>query len=344
MLTRAEVETDVRALLAWAERAEALGFDAVFIGDRLLAQARSRSQVVYNGSGLDPLVTLSAIAARTTRLGLGTLIYNVPFRHPIQVAKSFASLDVMSGGRLIFGAGLGWSEAEFAALGIAMRERGRLFEEAIPLLRSLWCGDVVTHRGRWRLDDVQIAPASPMPGGPPIWMASFAPSHSLDFSSGISPAIARALRRVGRLADAWVPMTYSASARRHLSSRDAAAAWALVGAGADEAGRDLSAVKVIQSEWVYVLTDAGSRDRCRRALSAYFTGDWDDAVRTYVIGSADEVAERLAGLSADIGHVDGFVFTPISNEPDQLALLADLRSSVAPVLSTSSPLVPEGSA
>lgn len=332
MLTRAEAQTDVQALLAWAERAETLGFDAVFIGDRLLAQARSRSQVVYNGSGLDPLVTLSAIAARTTRLGLGTLIYNVPFRHPIQVAKAFASLDVMSGGRLIFGAGLGWSEAEFAALGIAMRERGLLFEEAIPLLRRLWSGEVVTHRGRWRLDEAQIAPASPVPGGPPVWMASFAPSHSLDFSSGFSVPIATALRRVGRLADAWVPMTYSASARRHLSSRDAAAAWEVVGAGAEAAGRDPRAVKVIQSEWVYVLTDPGSKLRCLQALSAYFSGDWDDARRTYVIGSTEEVAERLASLSEGIGHLDGYVFTPISNEPDQLELLADLRSSLAAAL------------
>ena len=92
MLTRPEAETQVQPLLAWAERAEQLGFDAIFIGDRMLSRARSAGPVVYNGSGLDPLVTLSAIAARTSRLGIGTLIYQAINARQIVELQSYIAI------------------------------------------------------------------------------------------------------------------------------------------------------------------------------------------------------------------------------------------------------------
>ncbi|HLG87367.1 MAG TPA: LLM class flavin-dependent oxidoreductase [Alphaproteobacteria bacterium] len=317
--------TDAEEIIQFAQRAEALTFDGVFVGDRLLAEAPADGKIVYGGSFIEATTIMAAIAARTERINIGILVYVVPYRTPLQTAKVFASLDVISRGRIIMGAGLGWNRKEFESLGLDMAGRGAQFEEAIPLIRRLWTGEAVSFVGNWsRLEEVVISPACPRAAGPPIWMASFAPSHSLDFSGGFSAAIRGALDRVGRLADGWAPLTYSASAKRRLSPSDLAAAWDIVGQGATRVGRSPDDITLVHSDWIYILDGPGAKDRAYNALSTFFTGTWEDAKRTYLIGTADEVLEMLSAQSAELDRpVDSYVLTPLSPEMSQLELIGE---------------------
>lgn len=331
LFRRADEPTDPAQLLDYAEYAERLGYDGIFVGDRMLADAPAGGQVVYSATMIEATTAMAALSARTRRMKVGVLVYVAPYRHPLQIAKTFASLDVLSGGRTIMGAGLGWNPKEFANLGLDMKARGQMFEEIIPLVRRLWKGESVTHHGRYfALDAVQIAPRSPQADGPPIWMASFAPSHSLDFSEGFAPPIANGLRRVGRLADGWAPLTYSASAKRRITPEHLADAYRIVMQDAVAAGRQEAEIDLVHSDWVYVLDGEGAKDRAYAAVGKFFTGSWEEAVNTYVIGTADEVIEKLKAQTRRIDRpVDSYVLTAISDEVSQLELIAQ---AVSPAL------------
>jgi len=317
-------------LVGWAQRAESLGLDGVFVGDRLIGEATTPGgNVVYGASMIDPVVVLSAMAASTKRIFVGPLVFVFPYRHPIQIAKSFGSLDALSGGRVVLGAGIGWNAREFDALGIPMQGRADRFEEALPLVRRLWSGEPVRHEGEaWRFDDVQISPPPARDGGPPIWLASFSPGQPLDWTDGFPPLVQRQLDRVGRLADGWVPLVYSASAKRRLSAAALGAAWRIVLDSAQRHGRSRADVDFVYSDWCYVLDGPGSVERCQAALSRFFSGSWEDARRTYTIGTADEVVEAITAHTAHVDRVDGYILTPLSGEPDQLTQLA----GIAPAL------------
>jgi len=313
-------------LLAWAERAEELGFDGVFVGDRLLAEATTPGgAVVYGASMTDVTVILAAMAARTAKIFLGPLVLVFPYRHPIQLAKAFASLDAASGGRVILGAGIGWNAREFEALGIPMAGRAERFEEALPLVRRLWIGHPVTHAGpTWQFADVQVSPPPARPGGPPVWLASFSPGQAMDWQDTFPPATQRQLERIGRLADGWVPLVYSASSKRRLASETLGAAWRVVLDSAARSGRTRTDIDFVFSDWCYVLDGPGAEDRCQAALSRFFAGSWEDALRTYTIGTADEVLNKIRAHTAAVDHVDAYIFTPLSDEAEQLGLLAGI--------------------
>jgi alkanesulfonate monooxygenase SsuD/methylene tetrahydromethanopterin reductase-like flavin-dependent oxidoreductase (luciferase family) len=174
-------------LLAWAERAEDLGFDGVFVGDRLLGEAtQPDGSVVYGASMVDVTVVLAAIAARTTRVLLGPLVLVFPYRHPVQLAKAFGSLDAASGGRVVLGAGIGWNAREFAALGIPMAGRADRFEEAVPLVQELWSGRPVTHDGAaWQFADVQVQPRR---RDQAVHRCGWRPSRPASRSTGSTPS------------------------------------------------------------------------------------------------------------------------------------------------------------
>jgi probable F420-dependent oxidoreductase len=170
-------------LLALAERAEALGYDSLWIGDSVLARPRH-----------DPLTLLAAIAARTRRVELGTAVLLPALRNPVLLAHQAATIDQVSEGRLILGVGIASDlpniRAEFAACGVPFDRRlGRMLE-GLRLCRALWSGKPVDWDGRWTVAGGVLAPLPARPGGPPIWAAGAAPA---------------ALERVGRLFDGWFP-------------------------------------------------------------------------------------------------------------------------------------------
>ena len=142
------------------ELADRLGFDSLWVGDH----------VAFPMPILDPLLQLALAAAHTERLWFGTSVYLVPLRHPVLIAKQVATLDLMCGGRFVFGVGVGGEFArEFEAVGVPVNERGARMSEALPLLRKLWSGEPVAHAGRFHASEVRLLPKPAQPGGPPIW-------------------------------------------------------------------------------------------------------------------------------------------------------------------------------
>src|SRR5215210_3481143 len=123
------------------ELAEALGFDGLFFGDRLLAAVSHGDVPVYTSTHPDIMTVLAAFAARTTTVRIGSLVLVVPFRHPVQLAKSVASLDLLSQGRVILPVGGGWNAHEFATLGIPRKEAGARLEEGLAIMKRLWTED-----------------------------------------------------------------------------------------------------------------------------------------------------------------------------------------------------------
>jgi len=145
-----------QAITRAAQHAEDLGFADVWVSDHTVHPAAQDYPSPYL---YDPLTTLTWAAAVTRRVGLGTSVLVVPSHEPVGLANTLASLDNLSGGRLVVGAGVGWSEAEYRALGFDFRTRGRRLDEALDLFRAAWGDDPVTFDGEFtQLDDIRVLP------------------------------------------------------------------------------------------------------------------------------------------------------------------------------------------
>jgi len=170
-----------RRFLAFVDRVEELGFDSLWFSDRLISTSPT----------LGSFAALAAVAARTEKLKFGSAVLVLPTRHPVEVAKEIATIDVLSEGRMLPAFGLGTEdEREYEAAGVAKSERAGRTHEAIGLLRRLWTEDRVTHHGRfYQLTDVTITPRPVQQPCPPIW-----------FGGRSEPA----LRRTARLGDGWL--------------------------------------------------------------------------------------------------------------------------------------------
>ena len=187
-------------LLPVAETAERLGFDSLFTAHHVALPYDRESQYPYQHSGteiamtpgiqwLDPLVALALVAAVTDRVRLGTSVLVLPYRNPVNLASEAASLDALSGGRLILGVGAGWMREEFEVLGLDPSERGARTDEYIDVLRALWTQDPASFDGRFCNFDGTVLAARPQrDGGPPIWVGG-----------NTEPGLRRALRQ----GDGW---------------------------------------------------------------------------------------------------------------------------------------------
>ena len=172
-------------LAAAARAAEEGGADDLWVSDHLLLPVGSRRPPELFH---DPLTVLTWAAAATDRAGLGTSVLVAPYRHPVLLAKALASLDFLSGGRVIFGVASGWLEPEFAALGARFDQRGARTDEAIRACRALWSG-AERFEGRWlRIEGMRLSPPPAQPGWPPVWVGG-------DSDAGLA--------RAARLGDGW---------------------------------------------------------------------------------------------------------------------------------------------
>ena len=161
--------------------ASAAGFDSVWVLQHYLG----------NMPTLQPLPLLGALAADAGPMFLGTNMFILPLRHPVAVAEDFATLDHITGGRVIAGFGMGYRENEFASFGVPIDERVSRFEESIAIVRGLWSGSPVSFHGRhFDVDDQRLSLPPVQPGGPRIWI-------------GAGPHKAGA-RRAARLGEAWI--------------------------------------------------------------------------------------------------------------------------------------------
>ena len=255
-----------------AIRAEALGFDSVWIGDH----------VAFHNPTLDSLAALSYVAAVTRRVRIGPCVYLLALRHPTIAAKLVASLDVLSGGRVVFGVGVGGEfPKEFEACGIPHRERGARVDEGIAVCRALWGPSPASFEGRFtRFTDVVVEPKPVQPGGPPIWIG------------GRSDA---ALRRAARVGDGWI--AYLVTPERFRASLEKIEAFAR------EIGRPLDPGRSFEPAHVLFTVVDGDPEAARATAARYlerqYRQPFDDLARKYcLLGPPDACVERLAEFVA----------------------------------------------
>jgi len=174
-----------QAIVEAAQEAERGGYATVWVLERLLRPLTPRSADGKPGRPMpeayavayDPIETLTYVAAKTTRIQLGTSIMVAPFHVPVMLAKRLATLDQFSGARVVAGLGQGWSEEEFAAANVPLRRRGAGFEEFVAAMRAAWGPDPVNFTGRfYRIPPSQINPKPVRPEGPPILIAAREPA------------------------------------------------------------------------------------------------------------------------------------------------------------------------
>jgi len=210
-------------LATFAASAEAAGYASLWTFQRLIVPEGSAMEPVYH-SVLDPMVTLGFLAAATQRIRLGVAVVNAPYIAPGYLAKQAATVDVLSGGRLDLGLGIGWMPEEFTVAGATMARRGPRTREYIEVLRHAWAGGGPAFAGQdYQVPAGRIAPRPVQRPGPPVLLG------------GIVPA---ALQRAGRYADGWVT-----SSRTDLSRIGEGIA--VVRAAAEEAGRDPDAIRIV---------------------------------------------------------------------------------------------------
>jgi len=164
------------ALVRIAQAAETAGFDSLWAGEHHIL-AESSSHIPATTHLLNPVVTLTFVAAHTRTVRLGTGILLLPQHQPLILAKELASLDVLSGGRLIVGIGVGWAEAEYEALGVPYRERGARADEYLAAMRAIWSEEKPVYYGRYvSFQEVQAYPHPVQQPTPPIVIGGRAPA------------------------------------------------------------------------------------------------------------------------------------------------------------------------
>jgi probable F420-dependent oxidoreductase len=283
-------------LVAVARRAEEIGYDSLWVIERLLypVQPQAPYPVTADGSlplpyrrSFDPLAVLAFIAAHTSRARIGTTIINLPYYNPALLARNLATIDVLSGGRLSVGFGLGWSPDEFEAVGVPMNDRGRRAEEALRLIQAIWTENPVEFQGRYfRLPKSYLDLKPVQKPRPPIYMAAYTPT---------------AMSRVARMADGWNPSGVPVAAMEQM--------FAGIKQMATDAGRDAEAMELIVTANVEIHAEALGPDRL------IYAGTPDQV-------EADIAATRRLGASELIFNAQ---FSPsVESTGDLIALMEQL--------------------
>lgn len=266
---------DPELLCTCAEAAEAAGLDSIWLSDH----------IVTRNPTLDITCLFAMIAARTTRVKMGPSVLTLPARHPVQVAKTYATLDYISGGRMIMAVGSGSDVRDLEACGIPPQERGKRLDEGIAILRKLWTESNVTHHGQfYQFDEVTIEP-KPRKGSLDIWIG------------GKSDAI---LKRVVRLGDGWFPAL--------TSPQEFKADMAKLVAYGEEYGRPMNP----REAGVLLLTHVGQdRETAWQTVAPFLRGlpmPPEEVAARCVVGTVEECVEKLQRF-VEVGCVK-FVLRP----------------------------------
>ncbi|HEX5827444.1 MAG TPA: TIGR03619 family F420-dependent LLM class oxidoreductase [Candidatus Limnocylindrales bacterium] len=295
---------------AYLRHAEDLGFDTAMLIDHLLV-----APPAYRTTWLEPITLLAALAGVTRTIRLGTLVLVLPFREPTQFAKQWATLDVLSGGRSICGVGVGWMEREFEAVGIPHRERGARMNELLELITALWTQDDVTYEGRYyRVRDLTIDPKPAQSPHPPIWIGGGTQPSEKIYGQHV-PSVEPVLRRIARYARTWVPHS---SATAEMVDRD----WDDLLRYMAEYGRPADDMEKVYSNFVHVL-EPGQRPEDAAPFFRTFSGmDLEYWQAFYLLGTAEQVAERIRVKIAALGGVDHLILNPLDWDRRHLDTLA----------------------
>ena len=266
-----EIGEDPSAVRDYAQAVEAMGFDHLLAFDHVVganAATHDRLSGPYRHTHAfhEPLVLFGYLAGITRRIELVTGIIILPQRQTVLVAKQTAAVDVLSGGRLRLGIGIGWNDVEYEALGENFSNRGRRSEEQVEVLRALWTNELVTYEGRWhKISDAGINPL-PVQRPIPVWFGGRAE---------------QVIERVGRMGDGWFPLG---------SPADAAPLLDKMRQHARDAGRDPASIGI--ESWI--------------SIGGKTPDDWvKDAVTWKELGATHlSVNTMNAGLKSPQDHID----------------------------------------
>jgi len=300
-----------RGIKEFARAVEDLGFDSLFVTDHLIAAKR-----FYSVSFLEPLQALAVAAGATSRVRLGTSILIMPLRHPVMLAKEMATLQFLSENRMILGAGVGWNEQEYAALGVKKSERGKRTDEMLDIMIPLLEGETVTYSGDfYSVEDLHIEPRSSQ--RPEIWIgggSQLADPKSPDLPKFVESVKARVLRT-----DGWIP-------RPTCPVPEIANDWRQLQEYYREHGRDPRECVVAHENFVHlVLTNdpAEARRQQHEAFLKVMSNERGPAYleSVYLFGTPDEI---IASLQARVdAGVEYFFLHTMTPDPDQLQLWVD---------------------
>ena len=293
--TAAPEMPDAQGLIDFGIRVEQLGYESVWVWDHILLGVDPYFPI------LDSLSVLTAVAARTETIRLGTGVLVLPSRNPVVLAKQLSSIDQISNGRLTLGLASGWYRREFNAIGVPFNKRGNIMDQSLEILTRLWQEDSVT--GSYPPYDLSEAVLSPKPvqkPRPPILIGGY---------------VDRVLKRAGVAGDGW--LTYYYTAEGFVKS------WDKVRFFAKEAGKDPDTLKSINQLPIYV---GKSRDDVEGPMLTWLNTEWDFAswsdstTDSAILGTVDECIEQLqAHLKAGVHQI---TLVPYRFDMEQIELIA----------------------
>lgn len=293
--TRFPEMPDAGALIDYGVRMEELGFESLWVWDHILLGTDPHFPII------DSLSLLTAVAARTKTIKIGTGVLVLPLRNPVILAKQLSSIDLISNGRLMLGAAVGWYKREFDAVGIPFERRGKVMDRNLDILKRLWTEDSVD--GEWDELNLRKAVMFPKPVQklhPPILIGGY---------------VDVVLKRAATKGDGWLTYFYTPEGYRE--------SWTKISAYAEEAGRDPADLYSLNQLPIYV----GPRDVGMAKMTEWLHAEWDlskGSLSTFdsaIVGTAEECAEQIATHIAT--GVKKIVFVPYRYEAEQVELLAN---------------------
>jgi probable F420-dependent oxidoreductase len=286
---------DARALIEYGVKMEELGFESLWVWDHILLGVEPHFPII------ESLSLLTAVAARTESIKLGTGVLVLPLRNPLVLAKQLSSIDQISQGRLIVGMASGWYKREFDAVGVPFEKRGNIMDQNIEIMTRLWTEDMVrAEYGQYNLRNSVMFPKPVQKPRPLVLIGGY---------------VDRVLKRAGQKGDGW--LTYFYTPESFTKS------WKKVLRFAEEAGRDPSALESTNQLPIMV---GSSRAVVEGPMNEWLNTEWDYAdwsdstANSAIMGTVDECVEKLQA-HIDTG-VNRLIFVPYKYEMEQVDILA----------------------
>jgi probable F420-dependent oxidoreductase len=288
-------QPDARALVDFGVRMEELGFDSLWVWDHILLGVSPHFPII------DSLTVLTAVAARTSKIKLGTGILVLPLRNPVLLAKQLASMDQLSNGRMIMGMASGWYKREFDNVGVPYKERGKIMDECLEIMSRLWTEDIVSGDwGHFNLDGAVMFPKPVQSPRMPILIGGY---------------VDRVLKRAAVDGDGW--LTYFYTPEGFTKS------WNKVLGFAEAAGKDPSTLMNCNQLPIMV---GESRAKVEAPMMEWLNSEWDFAswsdstTDSAIMGTVDDCVEQLQA-HIDVG-VQKIIFVPYKYEAEQVEIIA----------------------
>jgi alkanesulfonate monooxygenase SsuD/methylene tetrahydromethanopterin reductase-like flavin-dependent oxidoreductase (luciferase family) len=301
ILATDEPPPDAAWISDYAGTAEALGYTAV----------SSNDHVMYRSPWLDGPTTLAVAAAATRRVQIATSILVPAIRHPFVAAKMLATLDVLSGGRLVVGVGPGSYQPDYDATGVPFVERWKRLGQSVMAMRGIWQGDdSPAEAGPYAFPGVNMRPRPVQPNGPPIWIGSWG-----------SPA---GLRRAARIGDGWLASAYNTTPEKF--GQD----WTALGEMVPRFGKKRETFSnALVTMFSYVTDDPRGIDRAvRQKLGPAIGRTPEELAGRLLMGTAEECANRVRAYAA--AGVQRIFIWPAADEIRQLRIFAERVMPLAP--------------